>query len=104
MSKYYFCKYVFYDDDIGDEFCYELKTIIKEAKELGLKKVEVIEAEADTGIGFFYCDMFNFCGEVGEGCGKECEAYKPRNGKNGRCVHSGHCYSRTDKKRTIKLK
>jgi hypothetical protein len=31
-------------------------------------------------------------GEVGEGCGKFCEYYKPRNGKNvRRCRHSANC-------------
>lgn len=28
----------------------------------------------------------------GEGCGKECSYYKPRNGKNGRCRFSRNCY------------
>lgn len=97
MPKKYFA------DDIDDTGCYELKSIIDMAKNEGLTQIEVVEAERDTGTGYFFCTHFQEVGEVGQGCGKMCEAYKPRNGKNGRCLHSGYCYSHTDIKRTIKI-
>jgi hypothetical protein len=43
-------------------------------------------------------------GEVGEGCGKFCQQYKPLNGKNGRCKHYGYVYEQTDKVKLLKLK
>lgn len=98
MAKYYFCD-IFHN---SDELCYDLPSILQEAKEQGLKEIEIIEAKADIGSPYFFCKHFQFVGEVGQSCGKQCEAYEPRNGKNGRCVFSSHCYSRTDK--TIKIK
>jgi hypothetical protein len=93
----------FFAPDINEEFCYKLKDIIDMAKDQGLNEIEVIEAERDTGQGYFYCKHFQEVGEVGEGCGNMCDAYKPRNGKNGRCRFSGYCYERTDNKQIIKI-
>ncbi len=73
------------------------------AKSDNLTEIEVIKAKRDTGQGYFFCKHFGSVGEVGQGCGKSCEAYKPRNGKSGRCIHSGYCYTYTDDKKTIKI-
>lgn len=86
MSKYYFQK-----SDYGG-YCYQLKHW-KEKREISETDIILEEAERETGSGFFYCNECGECGEVGEGCGKECKAYEPRNGKNGRCKHSQNTYT-----------
>ena len=52
-------------------------------------EVEVIEAILDlTGGGVFWCKVYSFCGDdTSDSCGKQCEEYKPKNGKNGCCKH-----------------
>lgn len=97
MSKLYFC------DAIDESGCYKLKDLIDMAKHEFLE-IEVIEAKRITGDGYFYCTYYGECGISGDGeCGKICEQYRPRNGKNGRCRHSGYCYEHADKKITIKI-
>jgi hypothetical protein len=66
-------KFYFYDKD--DQFCYKLDEIKDRIFDDELTEKKVFEV-----------------GEVGEGCGNSCKDYKPRNGKNGRCIHSGYCY------------
>ena len=97
MSKLYFAP------DIDEENCYKLPDIKDMAKDMALEEIEIIEAKRDLGNGYFFCKHFQEIGEVGEGCGKLCEAYKPRNGKNGRCVYSGYTYEYSDKKKKIKV-
>lgn len=96
MAKYYF-------EHEEAENCYSLEAIKDRMRFNGVKELTVIEAERNTGDGYFWCKHFNFGGEVGEGCGILCSAYKPRNGKRGRCIHSGYTYDFTDNKITIKL-
>lgn len=69
-----------------------------------LKEVVLLEAKRETGTGYFYCKEFGEIGNVNEGCGKQCEKYKPNNGKNGRCAHYGYCYEPTSKKLILKQK
>jgi len=97
MSKLYFSK-------LDDERCYQLCDIINDANNSGLDEIEVTEAKRVTGESYFHCTVYQEIGEVGQDCGKQCSQYKPRNGKNGRCRYSGHCYEPTDKKRIIKIK
>lgn len=97
MSKYYFR-----EDD--DENCYQKASIIEQMKIDGITELSVVEAKRKTAMGYFYCQKYSEVGEVGESCGKQCGGYKPRNGKNGRCVYSGNCYSPTENKRTFKIK
>lgn len=66
--------------------------------------VTLHEAKRITGDDYFFCRKNGEVGEVGQGCGKQCDDYAPRNGKNGRCRHSGYCYDMTDKTITITLK
>ena len=40
---------------------------------------------------------------LGSGCGNDCNSYKARNGKSGRCINSGYCYERGEEV-TLKLK
>lgn len=86
-SKYYFCKI------LDDERCYLKKDLIELAKEIGLCEVAIIPAKIMSGEDFAWCSEYMDVVEVRSGdCGKFCPAYKPRNGKNGRCRHSHNCY------------
>lgn len=98
MAKKYFTKG-------DDEHCYPLSSIKETMREHGIETQEVVEAKAMTGNseGFFYCQEFMAMGEKG-GCGKQCEAYAPRNGKNGRCKHHSVFYEETEITKTIKIK
>lgn len=97
MSKYYF---IASEDE--PENCYTLKYFKNKMKQEGIKEMEIVEAVPLYGTGWFYCNEYDEPGEVGNGdCGKACKAYKPRNGKNGRCVHSQHLYEPAGK--TIKI-
>jgi hypothetical protein len=70
----------------------------EELAEQGLDEIELDLAKPDFGNGFYWCDEYQECGESGQGdCGRQCAAYKPRNGKNGRCIHSVHTYEGTGK-------
>ena len=98
MSKLYFSK-------LDDERCYTLKEIREDMRWEELYELEVTEAKRITGEPFFYCTKYKAMSEVGDTCSKLwCADYSPRNGKNGRCRHSGYCYEPTDKKRIIKIK
>lgn len=96
--KYYFAP------EIDDERCYTLECIKDLMLFHEIEETEIIQAERMTGEGFYWCKYFGEVGESGDGCGKQCKEYSPRNGKNGRCRHSGYCYEPTGEKRTIKIK
>jgi len=83
-------KLYFYDGD-DEGHCYPLDYFIEQLDEVN-KEITVYPAKIMTGQPFYYCHKFSEVGEVGEGCGKICKEYKPRNGKNGRCRHSANCY------------
>lgn len=51
----------------------------------------------DYNNGLFYFKEFGTTGEVGEGCGKSCKIYEPRNGINGRCKFSNNTQSGSGK-------
>lgn len=88
-----------------EEMCYGLATIKDEMRMDGIKELEVIEAEIDRGTGMFWCMELQEIGDKADsGCGKMCDSYKPRNGKNGICKHHRNTYSYTDKVMTIKVK
>lgn len=97
MSKYYFSEH-------NKEMCYTLAFHLDMMESDGITELKLFEAKRITGEGCFYCRMFATAGEAGDGsCGKMCEEYIPRNGKSGRCKHSGYCYEQTDKQKIIKL-
>lgn len=96
---------LYFSEQISEENCYPLSYFKQEMKDNGLSKMTVFEAKADKSNDYFYCKEYNEVGEKSEGgCGKVCDKYKPRNGKNGRCAHSGYCYEPTDKEKIIKIK
>jgi hypothetical protein len=49
-------------------------------------------ARPEKGSSYFYCREHGEVGKKGEGCGRLCDSYEPRNGKNGRCRFSAPCY------------
>jgi len=73
-------------------------------KENGINQMQAFEAKIEHNTGYFFCRHFLEVGEVGQGCGKRCKQYKPRNGKNGRCINSANVYEHTDKSIIINLK
>lgn len=93
--KLYFSEY--------EEHALNLSSWKEYAKENNIKEMELFEAEVDYNTGYFWCDIFWEIGESGEGCGKMCEKYIPRNGKNGRCRFHKNTYSQTDKIKLLKL-
>ena len=98
MAKKYFRKG---DDDC----CYELPYHYDYMKEKNLKELELIEASREISTGMFWCNELQEIGNTNNGsCGKMCDEYKPRNGKNGLCKHWRHPYSYTDKNKILKLK
>jgi hypothetical protein len=97
MSKFYF------REDI-DECCFTKKQIIEDMKEECISELKIFEAMRVTGESYFWCSINQEVGEKGEGCGRLCKQYKPRNGKNGRCRYSSYCYEHTDKSQILKSK
>lgn len=92
--KYYFCAELF-----DENLCYSLKAILDEMEEQDVESVFIIEAVRNTGQGFFYCKKYHEVGmTIYSNCGKFCEYYKPRNGKNGICQHWGYTYEEGEKK------
>ena len=73
-------------------------------KDQNIQELKVFEAQRILDEGFFFCKFQHDVGIKGESCGKYCEGYKPRNGKNGRCRFSSHCYEATEKAIIIKIK
>lgn len=98
MSK----KLYFREDN--DENGYPLAGILRQMKDEGINELKIFEAEMERGSGYFYCTFHNECGETKQSCGKQCDEYKPRNKKNGRCRFSNNVYEQTDKMKILKLK
>lgn len=85
LAKYYFC-----EDEA--ETCRTLKSIREWMSEQGIERRTIYPALIMYGQDLYYCSHYGDIGEVGQGCGRFCKAYKPRNGKNGRCRHSKNGY------------
>ena len=96
-------KYYFEHAD-GDDNCFTKDHFMEVMDELGITEMEVFPAKVIYGEEYFWCHAIGEPGMKGEGCGRFCSDYKPRNGKNGRCVHSGHCYEPADESIILKLK
>jgi hypothetical protein len=92
-------RYFFQKDD---ENCYTLDYHLQYMAENHIKEMDVYLAKRETQSDYFFCKHFQGCGERGE-CGKHCEAYKPRNGKNGICKHFGYTYEQTEKCFTLRI-
>ncbi len=94
MSKLYFRK-----DDA--EICYPLSYWLDILKFEKLSELVLFEAKPTKDNEYFFCRAVGEVGERGE-CGRHCEDYTPKNGKNGCCKYVGGLYEATDKTRIIK--
>ena len=95
-------KYYFENND--DDGCYPKEHFQELMEERDISEIEVYPAKIMYGTGYFYCQEHGDVGETGEGCGKFCEFYKPRNGKNGRCKHHSNTYEPADNSIILKRK
>lgn len=86
MSKYFFLTK-------DAQSCYTKDWIVDQIRAQGFDELKVFTAQRETNVPYFFCSYFGETGEVGEGCGKECSAYDPRNGKSGICKHYRNCYT-----------
>jgi len=77
-----------YFENEDDEYSHTKEYFIEKMRTENLSEVHVFEAKKVYGTGFFWCEILDEIGESGESCGKLCEHYSPRNGKNGICKHS----------------
>ena len=93
-----------YFETLDSERCYSLEDIKDRMRFDNIEAKTVYEAEIDRSVqDFFWCKAEGEVGEKGN-CGKQCEDYKPRNGKSGCCKHWGHLYKTNEnKKLTINL-
>ena len=97
--KYYFAPV------ISDENCFTKKDLLEDMKEQGLNEIEIFPAKMTTGESYSYCSEWREPIDKDDNtCGKGCEEYSPRNGKNGRCRHSKNCYEPADESITLKRK
>lgn len=97
-------KYYFENDD--SERCYSIDYFKKQLNERELSEMTIYPAKMVKGELVAWCTKFDDAIETQRGdCGKFCDLYKPRNGKNGRCKYSYNCYEPIeDKPIVIKLK
>lgn len=94
MAKIYFEE----EDRYGDAIGRTLSHWKEKMREEDISQLKLYEGKIEYDSDHFYCDEYFAVGLKSErGCGKICEGYKPRNGKNGRCMHSKNCYDITDK-------
>jgi hypothetical protein len=95
MSKYYL-------DDENSETCHPKDHFTDKMFDEELSEITVFEAVRDVGSGVFYCREHGEVGDSGDAnCGKECNKYKPRNGRSGICKSHSPSY-RWGKKVTMK--
>ena len=80
---YYFTDSSFCDSDVACS-AEDMWEMFRDSDE---QAVILWAAKSEYNTGFFYCAEYAQMGEVGEGCGKECFAYKPKNGVKGVCSH-----------------
>jgi hypothetical protein len=83
--KYYF-------ESTDSENCYLIDYFYEQLNERDLPQMQIYPAIIEYGTNYFWYGEFGEIGEKGESCGKLCGKYKPRNGKNGRCVSHKLCY------------
>lgn len=86
-QKHYFA------EKIEEEMCYTLAYLLREMNEQGLTEITVSEAKREVGSDYYYCKVDGEAGSKQDSeCGKLCQHYKPRNGKNGCCKNRGFLY------------
>ena len=90
-----------YFETLDSEHCFSLEDIKDKMRADNIKTQTVYRAEIDKTVpDFFWCGAMGEVGEKGN-CGKQCEDYKPRNGKSGCCKHWGYLYNPNENKELI---
>ena len=85
------------------EFAYPIEYWKEYMEENELYEIKLSKAVIEYNTEYFFCREFHEVGlKENSGCGKDCEKYSPRNGKNGRCKHSANCYTRSDEEIVLK--
>lgn len=93
MARELYFDAAIYDRTDGDEqSCYPIHRHLDQMEENAQAERKLYRARPEVGSSIRYCTEFGYHVERGEGCGKACDSYEPRNGKNGLCRHSAHCY------------
>jgi len=91
----------FYRTESGEKY-YTLNKHVDDMREHELDELTLHEAEREIDGQYMWCSLHN--GEIERkrynhyadtGCGKDCEDYKPRNGRSGICHHLTHCSEET---------
>ena len=97
-------RYFFRDDE--KEYCYRLQTHIRYMRRNKLKSMNLWLAKREINTPYLYCKYFRyFIYKKDNNCGEGCLlGYKPKNEKNGGCIHRGFAYERTDICFTLKIK
>ena len=96
--KYYF-------ENIDSERCYSIDYFYEQLNDNELTEMRIYPAKIIYGEFVAWCTKYNDAIETQRGdCGRICEDYKPRNGKNGRCKFSNNCYEPSDKPILITIK
>lgn len=95
LSKLYF-------SELTAEIAYSKRHLVEIMKEYGLAELIVCQAVRDMNRQFFYCKKVDEVGFRGY-CGKECENYTPRNGKNGCCKYWRNTFEKSDKEQMLTL-
>ena len=76
-----------YFEDSDSEVCYPLD-YFTDSMDSSESEITLYEAIPDKIPGCFWCKVQYFCGDDSrDTCGKQCNDYKPRNGKSGCCKH-----------------
>jgi hypothetical protein len=89
----------FFQQNVEAENCYTLDFYREMLIEMGLKVVLLVEAIREYHTDYFWCSEFrDVYLKDDSDCGKICESYKPRNGKNGRCKFSENCFTEGNRK------
>lgn len=88
MAKRYFV------DIFSDYFCYTKECVLDIMRRQGIKEIKAYESVIERSNDLFWCKEFGDVYEKGISCGKQCDSYKPRNGKSGCCKHVGHLYEK----------
>ena len=91
----------YYCEKPDSENCYTIDHFYDQLKDNDLPQMQIYPAIIEHDIDYFWCDEFQEIGETGESCGKLCDKYKPRNGKNGKCCHHKNCYTASEVSVTI---
>lgn len=88
----------FYFASKDDDICYHRSYFEGLMEYEGWDEMTLYKAKRQDVDGYFWCNHYEMVGEKSEGgCGMQCNAYAPKNGKSGCCkYYSLKMYEPTD--------